>query len=55
MPGDLETNMKKISARRPAPADCKPAPAAMRTLEAAELEQVAAAGSKPGGTGEGRG
>jgi hypothetical protein len=54
MPGDLETNMRKVSTGRPAAADCKPAPAKMRTLEAAELEHVAAAGSKPGGAGDPR-
>ena len=52
--------MKKISARRPVAADCRPAPAErraleLRELELRELEQVTAAGSKPGGAGDGRG
>ena len=41
--------------RKPASANGQPAPAALRTLESSELEQIAAATSKPGGAGDGRG
>ncbi|MFO1108600.1 MAG: hypothetical protein U1E61_05420 [Bradyrhizobium sp.] len=47
--------MKKIWARRSTSDDCQPARLEMRTIDADDLEQVAAAGSKPGGAGDGRG
>ena len=46
--------MKKISEGKPISTDHEPHRAETRTLEVNELEQVAAAGSKPGCVGDGR-